>query len=44
MKHLVIISHPNPESFCKAIVETVFIASDAGGFTTKVKDLYAENN
>jgi len=42
MNHLVVFAHPNPESFGKAIEETVSKASAVKGFSTKVKDLYRE--
>lgn len=42
MNHLIVYSHPNPKSFCKAIEETVSKTSNSKGFTTKLKDLYAE--
>ena len=42
MNHLVVFAHPNPESFGKAIEESIVKASVTKGFSTKVKDLYSE--
>lgn len=41
MKYLVIYSHPNPKSFCHAILETVTGTLAAGKKDFSVRDLYA---
>jgi len=41
MKHLVVYSHPNPGSFCHAILETVINTLAAGKQGVVVRDLYA---
>ena len=43
MKHLIIYSHLNPESFTKAIVDKIANSSKAKGETIKIIDLYGEN-
>ncbi|AZQ64654.1 flavodoxin family protein [Flammeovirga pectinis] len=43
MKHLIVFSHLNPESFTKAIVNEVISASEERGDEVKVTDLYSEN-
>ncbi len=43
MKHLIIYSHPNPQSFCHAILETAVGALKAKGHEVVVRDLYAMN-
>ncbi len=41
MKYLIVYSHPNPASFCHAILETVESTLKAKGHEIKVRDLYA---
>lgn len=41
MKHLVVIAHPNPESFNHAILETTVHALKLKGHNVVVRDLYA---
>jgi NAD(P)H dehydrogenase (quinone) len=41
MKHLIVYSHPNPASFCHAILETTVSTLKAKGQDVKVRDLYA---
>ena len=41
MKYLVIYAHPNPKSFCHAILETVTNALAARKKDFAVRDLYA---
>ena len=41
MKHLIIYSHPNPRSFCHAILETTSGALKAKRHEVVVRDLYA---
>jgi NAD(P)H dehydrogenase (quinone) len=41
MKYLIVYSHPNPKSFCHAILETVTNALAAGKKDFAVRDLYA---
>ncbi|WP_432662170.1 NAD(P)H-dependent oxidoreductase [Wukongibacter baidiensis] len=43
MKHLIVYTHPNPNSFNKAIVDTIEGASNSKGHETKICDLYAED-
>ncbi len=43
MKHLIIYSHPNPESFNHAILETYASALKDAGHEVRVRDLYAES-
>lgn len=40
MKHLVVYAHPNPESFCKGILDTVVQVSTDSGAEVRVRDLY----
>jgi len=40
MNHLVVYAHPNPESFCKGILDTVVRASEEKGADVRVRDLY----
>ena len=42
MNVLIIYAHPNPASFCHAILREVETALQEAGHTTRVKDLYAE--
>jgi NAD(P)H dehydrogenase (quinone) len=42
VKHLIIFSHPNPESFNNAIKETYDQALTGAGHEVRVRDLYAE--
>jgi NAD(P)H dehydrogenase (quinone) len=41
MKHLIVYSHPNPKSFCHAILETAMEALAAKRQDVVVRDLYA---
>ena len=41
MNHLVILAHPNPQSFSHAIADTVVRRLEAAGHTVRVRDLYA---
>jgi NAD(P)H dehydrogenase (quinone) len=41
MKHLIIYSHPNPNSFCHAIQETYLNELKSRGCDIRVRDLYA---
>jgi NAD(P)H dehydrogenase (quinone) len=41
MKHLIVYSHPNPGSFCHAILETTSVALKAKRHEVVVRDLYA---
>ncbi len=41
MKHLMVYSHPNPKSFCHAILETASVALKAKRHEVMVRDLYA---
>ena len=43
MKHLIIYSHPNPESFNHAILETYVDTLKDAGHEVRVRDLYAES-
>jgi len=43
MKHLVVYTHPNPESFCHAILDTVLGALAERGDEVVVSDLYQKN-
>ncbi len=43
MKHLIVYSHPNPESFNHAILETYESALKEAGHEVRVRDLYAES-
>ncbi|WP_291582819.1 NAD(P)H-dependent oxidoreductase [Clostridium sp. UBA6640] len=43
MKHLIIYAHPNPNSFCHAILQSVENVSKSKGHEVKIKDLYAIN-
>ena len=43
MKHLIIYSHPNPRSFCYAVLETAVEELKAKGHEVAVRDLYALN-
>ncbi|GFP74298.1 NAD(P)H-dependent oxidoreductase [Clostridium fungisolvens] len=40
MNNLVVFAHPNQQSFCKGIVDTVVKASKEAGANVKVRDLY----
>lgn len=40
MKNLVILAHPNPKSFCKAIADIIIKVSEIEGIETKFVDLY----
>jgi NAD(P)H dehydrogenase (quinone) len=42
MNHLVLYAHPNPKSFCHAILETAVEALKAKGHEVRVRDLYAQ--
>lgn len=42
MRILIVYAHPNPASFCHALLRTVEAALRAGGHELRVKDLYAE--
>lgn len=41
MKHLIVYSHPNPQSFNHAILETFSEALKAQGHDVRIRDLYA---
>ncbi len=41
MNHLIVYSHPNPKSFCHAILETAVKALQSKGHEVVVRDLYA---
>lgn len=41
MKVLVIYAHPNPASFCHAVLETVTETLKSGNHTVEIRDLYA---
>lgn len=41
MKHLIVYAHPNPQSFCKGIVDRAYKKSVDMGNETKVRDLYS---
>lgn len=43
MKNLILYCHPNPESFCHAILETVLQSLKAKGQEAEVRDLYTLN-
>ncbi|MBU5592211.1 NAD(P)H-dependent oxidoreductase [Clostridium sp. MSJ-4] len=43
MKNLIVYAHPNPKSFCNAIVESIVKKSEEKGNETKVRDLYKLN-
>lgn len=43
MKHLIVYTHPNPNSFNKAIVDAIEGASKSKGHETKICDLYGED-
>ncbi|MEI7528224.1 MAG: NAD(P)H-dependent oxidoreductase [Elusimicrobiota bacterium] len=43
MKNLILYCHPNPKSFCHAILETVLEGLKAKGQEAEVRDLYALN-
>lgn len=40
MKHLVVFAHPNQESFCKGIVDTIKSISEKKGDNIVIRDLY----
>jgi NAD(P)H dehydrogenase (quinone) len=40
MKHLVVFAHPNQESFCKGIVDTIELISEKKGDNIVIRDLY----
>ncbi len=42
MKHLIIYANPNPQSFCREIVDTLAQAIKTAGKEVIIKDLYAE--
>ena len=42
MRHLVLYCHPDPKSFCHAILETAVDTLRGKGHEVRVKDLYAE--
>ncbi|MBX3119856.1 MAG: NAD(P)H-dependent oxidoreductase [Fimbriimonadaceae bacterium] len=43
MNHLVILAHPNPNSFCAGIRDAVLDAAGQSGHQVKLRDLYALN-
>ncbi|MCT4542113.1 MAG: NAD(P)H-dependent oxidoreductase [Vallitalea sp.] len=43
MNHLIIYAHPNPNSFNKAIADTIENVSNSKGIATKFIDLYGED-
>ncbi len=41
MNHLIVYSHPNPKSFCHAILETAVMTLQSKGHEVVIRDLYA---